>query len=498
MNEKFEKYFESRIIERGNEYFENGQVHFFKQVGLKYTAEVLGTRPYQVEIEMNGNRKPTMKCDCAYAFGGNNCKHMVAVLDEIERYQFQKNGISPKKDSNSQLNSEFLVFVRKYQNRKLSFMDHRNFHDYVYKYLNKIKSKTRSTPEFHQQEFFEFLKILMSINDDDYYGTKSIYDLITQIIKLYRNTEYFDTAIAIVLETLQATNNRPLFVNYVKLLSEISNKKLCEQMFNIIEGISDSELASLFNTTLIQMMKKSFYDLNEIYDRFISYKLDYSTHLSMIEFYEKNEELAKCNKVILLALQSDKIPYYDERNLLDKLEKNARKIKDVEAYSYVLNRSVRYGYVNTTYLGRFKRLFDKKDWEVQKQSYFDTWKQKWDFSAFKNALKYFDEFDYIVNYLTSNFDYNFFIDCFEDIYKFDPFLALSLLNNYIMMTFEKYSTNEYYLYRYTNNYFSLLAKYTRSIKSIDELFVRLREKYKNQNKIMKLIESIESEVESHV
>ena len=67
--------FQEHILDRGESYYFDGAV-----LELHKT----GTEDYEVDIEMEGGRICEMYCSCPYAEGGNNCKHMAAVLFEIE------------------------------------------------------------------------------------------------------------------------------------------------------------------------------------------------------------------------------------------------------------------------------------------------------------------------------------------------------------------------------------------------------------------------------
>lgn len=76
--------FKPWILERGQEYFECGQVVRLAEDGPVIRAEVSGTQEYHVEIRKAGGRVAQMECDCPYAAGGENCKHMAAVLFALE------------------------------------------------------------------------------------------------------------------------------------------------------------------------------------------------------------------------------------------------------------------------------------------------------------------------------------------------------------------------------------------------------------------------------
>ncbi len=78
-------YFPEHILERGYEYYENGRVQNVRITGDCVSAVVKGSENYNVEIDFDGTEiDPDMYCSCPHAEGGNNCKHMAAVLYEVE------------------------------------------------------------------------------------------------------------------------------------------------------------------------------------------------------------------------------------------------------------------------------------------------------------------------------------------------------------------------------------------------------------------------------
>ena len=68
------------ILERGQAYFECGQVTELEDDGDLVRAEVSGSQVYHVAIRRSGKQVVSMTCDCPYADKGENCKHMAAVL----------------------------------------------------------------------------------------------------------------------------------------------------------------------------------------------------------------------------------------------------------------------------------------------------------------------------------------------------------------------------------------------------------------------------------
>ncbi len=82
--------FRPHILDRGAEYHQDGYVTKFQLTDDYIEAEVEGTETYNVEIELDGEKVIHMFCDCPYAEGGSNCKHMAAVLFRFEGELFNK------------------------------------------------------------------------------------------------------------------------------------------------------------------------------------------------------------------------------------------------------------------------------------------------------------------------------------------------------------------------------------------------------------------------
>ncbi len=76
--------FKPWILARGQEYFDCGQVIKLVEDGDIIRAEVSGNQAYRVEVQKSGERVRWMSCDCPYAAGGENCKHMAAVLFALD------------------------------------------------------------------------------------------------------------------------------------------------------------------------------------------------------------------------------------------------------------------------------------------------------------------------------------------------------------------------------------------------------------------------------
>ena len=81
-NMNWQKLFASHILERGYDYYCDGAVENIEIGRDDLRADVVGTEDYEVEISLNNGKVTDMYCSCPYAAGGNNCKHMAAVLYE--------------------------------------------------------------------------------------------------------------------------------------------------------------------------------------------------------------------------------------------------------------------------------------------------------------------------------------------------------------------------------------------------------------------------------
>ena len=77
---KWKHKFTKTILNRGRDYYEEGNVYDLDYDEQSVTAVVCGSDDYEVEIHFAGAEIVAMGCDCPYAEEGNDCKHMAAVL----------------------------------------------------------------------------------------------------------------------------------------------------------------------------------------------------------------------------------------------------------------------------------------------------------------------------------------------------------------------------------------------------------------------------------
>lgn len=80
----WKKLFSKTILDRGYGYYLKGAVEDISKENDVISATVSGTELYEVEIYLDDGEVSDMECDCPYAEDGNYCKHMAAVLYELE------------------------------------------------------------------------------------------------------------------------------------------------------------------------------------------------------------------------------------------------------------------------------------------------------------------------------------------------------------------------------------------------------------------------------
>lgn len=88
----FESEVERKIVERGSEYYKNGDVKKLEKVGAdEFGATVFGSEKYSVYVKLNGAAIAEHECDCPFDYG-DVCKHKVAVFYAIRSGNFSDTG----------------------------------------------------------------------------------------------------------------------------------------------------------------------------------------------------------------------------------------------------------------------------------------------------------------------------------------------------------------------------------------------------------------------
>lgn len=107
----WKKLFSPVILERGYEYYCDDAVQHLTVSDGCITADVLGSEDYDVEISIDEDNITEMYCSCPFASGGNNCKHMAAVLYAWEEEEFDdddENAVEEDLDEEEDLQAQSL------------------------------------------------------------------------------------------------------------------------------------------------------------------------------------------------------------------------------------------------------------------------------------------------------------------------------------------------------------------------------------------------------
>ena len=82
---EWEDDFDQYVLNRGWRYAREGAIQHITKKGSRIEAVVRGSEYYRVQIVYDGHSIEEAHCTCPYAAGGNRCKHMAAVLYEVDQ-----------------------------------------------------------------------------------------------------------------------------------------------------------------------------------------------------------------------------------------------------------------------------------------------------------------------------------------------------------------------------------------------------------------------------
>lgn len=141
--------FENKILERGYDYYRNGNAEILSSSANEINAVVSGSDDYEVNIYLSDGKIEDMYCDCPYASDGNNCKHMAAVLYLFEDLQEQSmlhdtNIESLIDNTKHELLKKFLINAMRYDSglkeRFIRFVNGENGSINIAEYKSQLKS----------------------------------------------------------------------------------------------------------------------------------------------------------------------------------------------------------------------------------------------------------------------------------------------------------------------------------------------------------------------
>lgn len=181
MSNSFESLFQPHIFERGYDYYATGRVQEMKKNGTHYFATVRGSDTYYVRIETTEEGFIAgMACDCPYADGGLNCKHMAAVLLALTEHENSGSviqAVNPLDELPEVLQrigkEEALDFLqeqlhqnddllRTFQNKYVSYFGHVSANQYVSRIHQTFRDYTRYEGYVSYRQVNDFFHDVMS------------------------------------------------------------------------------------------------------------------------------------------------------------------------------------------------------------------------------------------------------------------------------------------------------------------------------------------------
>lgn len=247
-------------LERGMDYYVAGRVRNLKRIDYGYKAVVDGFDKYEVRIySKDGEHIDEMYCDCPDFGEGHNCKHLAAMLYEIEDYQEKV----PVKVVENQLNKDEITTV-------IDSLSEKQVKDYLKKIITSDYIAKDFKMEFIDQfedsdlkeEIIDYYDQFKDIYDEYYYEdefdcdefTNKSEEFMKKISKLIKHNhlmEAFDciqVAVNGVAETkIEDGFEYDICLDYINLVSDIINQ-------------NDNEFNNQIFTWALKELEQSYYD----------------------------------------------------------------------------------------------------------------------------------------------------------------------------------------------------------------------------------------------
>jgi len=289
----------SKIFERGKKYQHQGRVTNikFKKSNKFIIAKAIveGSDDYNTQIKWDAQTGElrTYKCDCPYDWG-DMCKHVVALMLEIERGS--KKGLANMlylQDNQKYQKEDLDLYFKNYENGIFNFLLYDKKND---KYLSYIPESWIETQEQNNKNFLEYLNIKLS-NKDELLCFQDEYHI--KILYLFKKTNFikdFSTKKEIIfskekpniqLEYKFDLNN---YAFHLMLKEGCFIKKNKREYFFYLNGVF-YEMPPIKKEYLKLGMESLFEEFENFHKKgfLFNYFFDFTNN-----FHEKLEEWAKC------------------------------------------------------------------------------------------------------------------------------------------------------------------------------------------------------------
>lgn len=307
--------FMPHILERGYNYYNQGQVENFYASNDLIEAAVLGSEYYDVDIDLEDKKIIKMFCSCPHAADGNNCKHMAAVLFEYDKIVL--NIIDENYDTTSFHATHTLPPLEINLER---FIDEADI-KFLKEFLLEVLSSNKNLSKRFEGNFIcdirpyniIFLKNeirnIFYYNSDsgfvDYDNADDFFDKINNFIDKYIEDMLMKHQFKDAFTVSSFLSNKMDFVEIDDVYDRVDSFN--SQMINIWHNIynnSDDHLKQIMFTWFIKELKN---------DNSINTLKDTESFL-FSNFKEENFMLEKLKAVLVLKERSDRIDTYNLYN----------------------------------------------------------------------------------------------------------------------------------------------------------------------------------------
>ncbi len=379
---EWEHLFESHILERGWDYYENEYVQEILKEENGIKAWVEGSDLYQVHIGIADGEIINMTCTCPYAEGGLNCKHMAAVL-----YMLEEGCVDMNEDSSASNRDKNKPFMDAYELVKGAE------EDLVRKFLADIlisnevlmnRFKIAVSQEISEDNIRAYKRQIDQIfrkyegrgNFIDYYHASGfiseLYDFLCEDIRNMLSNKQYEAAF--LLSTYLFVEVGNVDMDDSDGGTDMISDECQDIWFEILEESADERLE--------QKMFQWF--MNSLDGSVIDYMEDYIEE-TLFKYFKENkymeEKLKLTDKMIKSASEkkdawnSDRLVGYWVKRHMDILVEIYKLVGDDAAYKDELWKLILdYDKGNLNIFRELKSLYPADEWEVKRQIIFDNYK----------------------------------------------------------------------------------------------------------------------------
>lgn len=296
--DNFESAVNSTIVERGQDYFSSQAVEFLEENPPgTWTASVVGSEDYEVEVVLSGTKIKTHSCDCPYD-GGPVCKHVVAVFYAL-REELAQPVAKPAKSG------------------KLTFED-----VLLKTNLEELRQFVREQKQ-QDRDFGDKFMLFFADKDPEMDLTGKYEGIIRKIIRSHSNRGYMDYRQTFLFAkeiraTILSGDNAVARKNYREALA--LGQVLCREMMPVVQACDDSaanigEVVS-FSIQILENIAKARDADPELLDQLLKYIEVALVDKSWFEYGDYGYELLDVAEKTALRIEPDRY-----LKLLDALTK---------------------------------------------------------------------------------------------------------------------------------------------------------------------------------